>query len=148
MEILRAKHGEIDQNLLLARLLQEEIAFSTVEVSDLPALKLRRRAEGRVYVLGESHFAPPPVEDGGVVVAGLTPKALEMAGDESLSVVARESLPTNAKTKKKAVELMGSMKVVTEKKALKRLGSEMTEDMRTLQLKTERREQKKAEDHR
>lgn len=74
-------------------------------------------------------------------------QALEIAGDEELSAVAREALPANTKTRKKAVELMGSTKVVTEKKALKRLGSEMTESMRALQLKTERKEQRE-EEHR
>lgn len=59
-----------------------------------------------------------------------------------LSAVAREALPANTKTNNKAVELMGSSKVVTEKKALKRLGSEMSNSMRVLQIKTERKEQK------
>lgn len=75
-------------------------------------------------------------------------QALEMAGDERLSAVAREALPANKKTSKKAVELMGSTKVVTEKKALKRLGSEMTESMRVLQLKTERKQQREEEQRR
>lgn len=75
-------------------------------------------------------------------------QALEMAGDDQLFAEAREALPTNTKTSKKAVELMGSTKVVTEKKALKRLGSEMTDDMRALQIKTERKEQKQEENRR
>lgn len=66
-----------------------------------------------------------------------------MVGDEALAAVAREALPANTRTSKKAVELMGSTKVVTEKKALKRLGSEMSESMRALQIKTERRQQQK-----
>lgn len=74
-------------------------------------------------------------------------QALEIVGDEQLSVVAREALPTNTKTSKKAVELMGSTKVVTEKKALKRLGSEMSDSMRNLQIKMERKE-KREEEHR
>lgn len=77
-----------------------------------------------------------------------TKQALEIAGDEQLSAVARDALPANTKTSKKAVELMGSTKVVTEKKALKRLGSEMSDSMKVLQIKTERKEQKIEESRR
>lgn len=71
-----------------------------------------------------------------------------MVGDEKLNTEAREALPANTRTSKKAVELMGSTKVVTEKKALKRLGSEMSDSMRVLQIKTERKEQKEEENRR
>lgn len=71
-----------------------------------------------------------------------------MVGDEKLNTEAREALPANTRTSKKAVELMGSTKVVTEKKALKRLGSEMSDNMRVLQIKTERKEQKEEENRR
>lgn len=137
--MLSTKYDEVDRGVLLVRLLQQEINFTTVEVNDLPALKLKRPEEGRVYIVGASLFLQPLPADG-VVVASLTPKALDMVGDERLSIVAREAIPANAKTSKKAVELLGSTKVVTEKKALKRLGSEMTDEMRVLQLKTERKE--------
>lgn len=141
VEVLRTKYDEVDKNALVTKLLQEEVAFTTVEAEDLATLKLRPRDEGRVYLLGESNFMQPLPSDV-LVVQKLTPKALGIVGDEKLAVVAREALPTNARTKKKAVELMGSTKVVTEKKALKRLGSEMTQGMRVLQMKNDKKELK------
>lgn len=114
---MQAKYdGEIDLDVLLCRLLQKELVFSAIEKDDLPALTQRRRDEGKIYVLGDSNFLAPA---DAVVVSTVTPKALGLVGDEQLSVVAREALPANAKVNKKAVELMGSTKVVTEKKALK-----------------------------
>lgn len=41
---------------------------------------------------------------------------------------------------------MGSTKVVTEKKALKRLGSEMSDSMKLLQIKSERKEKEQKEE--
>ncbi|CAM9786780.1 unnamed protein product, partial [Pylaiella littoralis] len=143
IEVLRERYGDVDQDALIVKLLLEEFRFTTVEAIDLPTLKKRERDIGKVYLLGQSHFnqTPPPIS---VDMTSIKPKALEVVGDEQLSAVARETLPANTKTSKKAVELMGSTKVVTEKKALKRLGSEMTDDMRALQVKTERKEQREA----
>lgn len=145
MEILQEKFSGLDQDVLLSKLLLGEVPFLTVEADSLPSLKARPWEGGRVYILGKSNFLQPPLSEG-MVVKSLTPKALVIAGDDNLSTVAREALPDNVRTSKKAMELMGSTKVVTEKKALKRLGSEMTEDMRVLQIKTERREMKKEEE--
>lgn len=71
--MLREKYGEVDQDALIVKLLIEEISFTTVEANDLPALKLRQRDKGKVYLLGESHFVqeiPPAC----VNVASLKPK--------------------------------------------------------------------------
>lgn len=144
MEILKERYDGVDQAALISRLLRQEIKFCVVEKDDLPALAERPRDHARVYVLGHSHFFQSLPSEA-VVVNTLTPKALGLAGDEHLSTAAREALPANARVNKKAVELMGSTKVVTEKKALKRLGSEMSEDMRRLQVKTERRELREEE---
>ncbi|CAN0134995.1 unnamed protein product [Ectocarpus fasciculatus] len=147
LEVLRAKYGEVDQDGLIVKLLMEEFSFTTVEVTDLQTLKTRPRDKGKVYLLGETNFLQSPPSER-VDYSNLKPKALEMVGDEKLNTEAREALPANTKTSKKAVELMGSTKVVTEKKALKRLGSEMSESMRVLQIKTERKEQREEENRR
>lgn len=121
------------------RLLKQDVTFVTVEVDDLASLKQRRPEQGRVYLLGRSHFLSPPALET-VDVATLSQKALVVAGDEELSTAAREALPANTRTNKKVVELVGSSKVVTEKKALKQLDSEMTDEMRMLQVRSEKRE--------
>eukprot|EP00903_Cladosiphon_okamuranus_P008073 g7787.t1 len=146
IEVLRSKYGEVDQDALIVKLLMEEFCFTTVEVDDLAALRTQPRDKDKVYLLGETNFGQRPPSTC-LELTNLNPKALEMVGDEQLATVARQALPPNTKTSKKAVELMGSNKVVTEKKALKRLGSEMSDSMRVLQLKTERKEQKE-EEHR
>ncbi|CAM9229009.1 unnamed protein product [Ectocarpus sp. 13 AM-2016] len=147
LEVLRAKYGEVDQDGLIVKLLMEEFSFTTVEATDLQTLKTRSRDKGKVYLLGETNFMESPLSER-VNYSNLKPKALEMVGDEKLNTEAREALPANTRTSKKAVELMGSTKVVTEKKALKRLGSEMSDSMRVLQIKTERKEQKEEENRR
>lgn len=139
VEVLREKYGDFDPNILVFRLLKQEVTFVTVEVDDLANLKQRRPEQGRVYILGKSHFLSPPALET-VDVATLSKKALVVVGDEELATAAREALPATTRTNKKVVELMGSSKVVTERKALKKLGSEMTDEMRMLQVRSEKRE--------
>lgn len=60
IEVLRSKHGELDQDALIVKLLVEEFSFTTVEASDLPTLKMQPRDKDKVYLLGETHFAQKP----------------------------------------------------------------------------------------
>lgn len=130
----------MDESILISRLIKQELKVKTVEKVDLLALAQRPRDHRCLYVLGDSNFTLPPMAAAEAVAAGLALKALDLAGDEHLAAAAREALPRDLKVGKKAVGLMGSTKVVTEKKALKRLGSEMTDDMKLLQAKNERKE--------
>lgn len=73
LDVLRKKHGEVDRDALVVKLLLEEFSFTTVEVADLPALKSRQRDWGKVYLLGESHFCQTP-PSANVDMTTLTPK--------------------------------------------------------------------------
>lgn len=75
--MLREKYGEVDRDALVVKLLLEEFNFTTVEVTDLPALKSRQRDWGKVYLLGESHFDQTR-PSASVDMTTLTPKVKRM----------------------------------------------------------------------
>ena len=79
VEVLRSKHGDVDQDALIVKLLVEEFSFTTVEADDLPVLKARPRDRAKVYLLGETNFKQASPSEC-VDVSNLKPKVTEGKG--------------------------------------------------------------------